>query len=210
MRPHIVLPTYANLRFYRRVIAVTLTLTGCMFAIGLFGMAYGLRGGRSPVAILLGSIGFVSALVVMRGTAATLEKQIRMLVSYGKRYAVTRLRTERMQRGQLTHWHVIVATWIDEQGQPREALSDPFHYDPSPLLDSSRVTVLAHRYEPELCLVHPEGLPPSRKWQLSAAQAGAVEAHAPTPPWLAMLWALTVVAGILVLGMFTWLVSRLV
>jgi hypothetical protein len=122
----------------------------------------------------------------VRDQVATLRYQHRRLASHGKHYPVERVRTARMRRGKLTHWHVVVADWRDEKGEPREAISDPFHYDPASLLDARRLQVIADPFDPELCLVPSSQLPPPSKWRLDRAQRAQV--NATEHPGQRLLW----------------------
>jgi hypothetical protein len=197
MLPHMVLPTEANLRFYRRLIACSLAVALLSFVVALAVLQFGAgRGGRSPAALLLSSIAFVGAIVLFRRTADTLEQQLRQLRHHGRRFPVEQVRTARMRRGDVTHWHVVIATWRDHEGRAHEALSDPFHYDPAPLLERDALVVLADPFEPALCLVLADGLPPVRRARLDPAQRARVDAYAPAPPLLALLRAIAIVVAI--------------
>jgi hypothetical protein len=187
MRPHVILPTQANLRFQRRMTAIALVVAAVSIFLGLALIHYGTATrGQSPVALIVGTIGSIGLLVGVRRSNAKLERQARQLASYGRRFPARRVGTDLMRRGSITHWHVVVAEWVDAKGETHEAISDPFDYDPAPLLERGGVEVLADPFHPGLALVLESGLPP-RKWiRLDREQRQRVRAHGPLSPFL--LW----------------------
>jgi hypothetical protein len=203
MRPHVLLPTRNNLRFYRRLTAACLVTAGVALAIGLWALQSGdtAPGRRSPLSLIFGPLALTFMVVNLRARAAKLEVQVRQLASYGKRFVPRRVGTTLMQRDRIRHSHVVVAEWIDAQGEQREALSEPFDYDPYPLLERNRIEVLADPFHPRLSLVPDEDLPP-RKWrQLDASQRERVHDHSPVSPFLLwFVWTLLIFMAVAVVA----------
>lgn len=210
MRPHIILPTEANVRFHRRMIALMIAIALLMSGIVWWVLSTGGGGGgnRGPLGLVVAGILFVGGIAFLRQLTARLASQLRRLASHGRRYAAERVRTDLMRRGKMTHWHVVVADWRDEHGKTHEALSDPFDYDPTVLLNHARMQVLADRFEPALCLIEAEGLPPTKWRRLEAAQRARVAAHGPAPSAL-LVWLRRGLILIMV-GALGWTVLKLV
>jgi hypothetical protein len=209
MRKHIVLPTPANLRFYRRLIGLGLVmaLISLVVALIVIGMGRGGGPGRSPYSLMLYGLGLVVALVAWRGTASRLDQQIRQLASYGRRYTVDRITTDMMQRGWINGSHVVVAQWRDANGATHEALSEGFDYNPWPLLQRERVQVVADPFHLDLCLVAGDTLPPRRYCALDRGQRAEVARISPLHPALMSIpvW----IPILLVLAVLTYLATRL-
>lgn len=208
MRPHRIVPTKANLRVHRRIAAIGIALAFGALATGFWIVQTNpSTQGRSPLGLIIVTIGSIGALVRLRGTNATLERQVRQLASYGRRFRAARAWTEIQPRGRLTHWHVVVAQWTDASGQVHEAVSDHFDYDPYPLLERERIEILADPFHPGLALVLESGLPP-RKWmRLNREQRLRARAIGSVSPFL--LWLTPKMLLGLVLGTLAYFVFRI-
>ena len=151
-------------------------------AVGVFALAVDGGGRRSPMPMLLMGLGLLASSVGWRSTASRLETQIRQLASYGRRFPIDLVRTDLMTRGfRAGGVHVVVARWLDKEGQAREALSEGFDYDPAPLLERDRIEVLADPFHPALCLVAPDTLPPRRYRDLVRETRAHTSRMAPRP-----------------------------
>lgn len=191
MRPELILPTDANRRFYRRMIVFGVCMLVGIPLLGVWIAGEVARGGQLMWQLSLVAFGMVLPLVKWRGILATLEWRARQLRSYGKLFPVEQIRTESMSIGNNNSRRVVVAQWRDPQGETREALSDPFDYEPWPLLDQAAIRVLADPNEPTICLVTSETLPPHRWRALEASQQAFLIEHGAPDPTVArrFLWA---------------------
>lgn len=176
MRKHLVVPSANNVRTYRRLALFGGVVAFVAFVAGIATFGGGRGGGyaRSPLSMFVLGVGLVAAAVAWRSTAERLQQQMRQLASYGRRYAVERVGSAAMQRGFGAGWRVVVAQWRDAHGVAREALSEAFDYDPAPLLDATRVQVVADPFHPELCMVAGDTLPRRAPRAGRAACADAV------------------------------------
>jgi hypothetical protein len=203
MRPSIAVPTAANLRYFRRLVWFGIGMALVAMLVATFVLSMGGGGGRrSPLPLLIMGLGLIVSSVRWRSTAARLDTQIRQLSSYGRRFPVDLVRTELMIPGFRSGGrHVVVARWQDKAGQTREALSEGFDYDPAPLLERERIEILADPFDPELCLVVPETVPPRHYRELAQERREATSRLGPrawgyrsVPLWVPALLVLLVFA----------------
>jgi hypothetical protein len=208
MRHQMNLPTPKTVRAYRRLAWFGLGVAFFAITTAVAAISTGRGGGfdRSPVSVLLLGIGYAAVVVTWLGTANRLARQVRRLASHGRRYAVERVETKRIQRGFVSGWIVVVARWRDGKGIAREALSEGFDYDPHALLEATRVEVVADAFDPGLCLVASDTLPPHEWRDLDGARRAQVDRHTPTPFGMQSVpvW-VPIALVLLVLGMLAWM-----
>jgi hypothetical protein len=206
MRPSIAVPSDANLRYFRRLVWFGLVSAFLVMLIGIVGLSLGGGGRRSPLPVLLTGVALLAGSVRWRSTADRLDAQVRQLASYGRRFPVELARTETMTPGfRSGGLHVVVARWRDPSGTERHALSEGFDYDPAPLLDRQRLQILADPFDPGLCLVAPDTLPPREYRRLGREHRVSARPETWRPvlsrsvsPWIPFVLLL------LVLGFFAW------
>lgn len=174
MRPHVIVPTQRNVRFHQTLLAGVLVLQFVLTMFAVYTLVHGRVGRLMPLAAVGSAASCLGAAWWLRGLASTLGRQHRRLRTHGKTYRVERVGVEQMRRGNMTHFHVVVAHFRTDQGMLQEALSETFDYDPGPLLDMRRIEVIADPYEPALCLVSSDALPPRALRQLPDAQRQAL------------------------------------
>ena len=206
MRPHIIVPTDRNLRFHRRM------ATGVVFgAVALGALAvWAFAVSRKPegaVGLMTCMLGMAVAVVKIRGIAGTLQGQVDRLASHGRRFAPTHAGVQRMQRGALTHFHVVAARFRDDRGGEHEALSETFDYDPTVLLRDRIIAVVADPYEPELCVVASDTLPGRRRRALARDERARL---GPVDPFMRLIWVVMLSALAAMLVALGWLVWNLV
>jgi hypothetical protein len=148
----------------------------------------------TPLSAVVSLVPILAGIMMLRGLASTLAHQYRRLRTRSKTYPAERVGVELMRRGKLTHFHVVVAHFRTEQGALQEALSETFDYDPGPLLDARRIEVIADPYEPALCLVSSDTLPPRALRRLSDAQRQQVGTLSRTHHALLIVGSLVAVA----------------
>jgi hypothetical protein len=170
MRPHVIVPTRRNVRFHQFLAALVLAFGVVSLMIVSYTVVHGGAGRLTPWSAVLSLVPTLAGVMMLRGLASTLAHQYDRLRTRSKAYPVERVAVEPMRRGKLTHFHVVVAHFRTDQGALQEALSETFDYDPGPLLDVRRIEVIADPYEPALCLVSGDTLPPRALRWLSNAQ----------------------------------------
>ena len=196
MREHIIVPTDRNLRFHHRLAVGWLAASMVLSALAVWALVVS---GKPPAAIGLMSclVGTGLSVVQLRGIATTLRVQVRRLASHGRRFPATGAAVQRMRRGGLTYFNIVVAQFRDDRGGIHEALSETFDYDPTPLLRDRPVEVVADPFEPELCVIANDTLPPHQRRRLSPGDRGRLY---PADPLQRLIWivAMSLLAAMLV------------
>jgi hypothetical protein len=203
MRPHVIVPTRRNVRFHQMLAAMVMVIGVVTVSVSSYAVAEGGVGRLSPLAAVMAAVSCIGGIVMLRGLASTLAHQYRRLRIHGRKYPAERVAVEQMRRGKLTHFHVVVAQFRTGQGALQEALSETFDYDVEPLLDASRIEVIADPYEPALCVVANDSLPPRSLRQLSNAQRKALGVASRTQ------YLLLVIGSVVAVSMFVYGVVQL-
>jgi hypothetical protein len=209
MRKSVLLPAPAHVRAYRGMAIFNFVAAFVTAVAVVYVEASGGHHGRySAIGMLVFAAGLAVVAFRWLGTAERLQLQLRHLASHGRRFPVMHMETDTIERQFVPGWHVVVAKWRDTRGVEREALSEGFDYEPRPLLDAARVQVLADPFDPALCLVASDTLPPRERSGLDAARRAIVEQHAPTPLFMRSvpLW-LPFVLVFAVVGALVWMLS---
>lgn len=178
MRPHVIVPTLRTVRFHRGLVLACVAACIVLMAFAAYAMAHGRIGHATPLMAIGTAVSAIIAVFKLQGIASTLAHQHGRLASSGRRHRAERVAVEKMRRGKMTHFFVVVAQFRTGRGALQEALSDTFDYDPSALIDAHRVEVIADPHEAALCVVDTASLPPRALRQVAAAQRRALGAGA--------------------------------
>lgn len=163
------LPTEANLGSLRRLLlGLYVLVAACGFAALLLIVLAFLRDAPQGPFLFPVVVGGLAIVFVahLRAQLATLAGQVQRLAAHGRRYPVESVTTRSVPKARRRSGHasptqyVAIASWRDAKGQPQQAQSEAFAYDPAPYLAPAGLVVLADPEQPALCRLLPDGLPP--------------------------------------------------